>query len=172
MEACQGIKERLEKQGLRIELDDRDNVSAGWKFNEWELKGVPVRLEVGPRDIENGQAMSVRRDTFEKKALTLDTLEADIVAMLDDIQSSMYQIALNFREERTKVVHNMEELTQQVNGGYAKTMWCGERACEDTIKELTQATSRNMPFDQTPIGDTCVCCGKKADKVMYFSKSY
>ena len=171
-EKCREVYDMLSALGLRVKLDDRDNVSPGWKFNEWELKGVPVRLEIGPRDIENGVAMSVRRDTFEKKTLALDTLNESIPALLDDVQRTLFDIALTFREEKTKVCLNMDELAAQVNGGYAKSMWCGDRACEDKIKELTSATSRNMPFDQTPVGDACVCCGKKADKVMYFAKAY
>ena len=172
MEKCQEIRDQLAAAGIRVRLDDRDNVSAGWKFNEWELKGVPVRLEVGPRDLEAGQVLCVRRDTFEKKPLPLDGLAGAVKATLEDVHRNMFEIARAFRDEHTKVVHNMDELTAQVDGGYAKAMWCGDQACEDRIKELTGATSRNMPFDQTPVGDTCVCCGKKADKVMYFAKAY
>lgn len=172
LEACEKFAKELEAAGIRVKLDDRDNVSAGWKFNEWELKGVPLRLEIGPRDLENGQAMTVRRDTFEKASVGLDSLVAEVKAKLEAIQQHMYDTALQFREEHTLVVHTLEELAQQVNGGYAKAMWCGDRACEDKIKELTGATSRNMPYDQTPVGETCVCCGKKADKVMYFAKAY
>ena len=172
MEKCQEIRDQLAAAGIRVRLDDRDNVSAGWKFNEWELKGVPVRLEVGPRDLEAGQVLCVRRDTFEKKPLPLDGLAGTVKATLEDVHRNMFEIARAFRDEHTKVVHNMDELTAQVDGGYAKAMWCGDQACEDRIKELTGATSRNMPFDQTPVGDTCVCCGKKADKVMYFAKAY
>ena len=171
-EKCQEIRDQLAAAGIRVRLDDRDNVSAGWKFNEWELKGVPVRLEVGPRDLEAGQVLCVRRDTFEKKPLPLDGLAGAVKATLEDVHRNMFEIARAFRDEHTKVVHNMDELTAQVDGGYAKAMWCGDQACEDRIKELTGATSRNMPFDQTPVGDTCVCCGKKADKVMYFAKAY
>ncbi|HIQ70637.1 MAG TPA: proline--tRNA ligase [Candidatus Onthenecus intestinigallinarum] len=172
MEKCQEIRDQLAAAGIRVRLDDRDNVSAGWKFNEWELKGVPVRLEVGPRDLEAGQVLCVRRDTFEKKPLPLDGLAGAVKATLEDVHRNMFEIARAFRDEHTKVVHNMDELTAQVDGGYAKAMWCGDQACEDRIKELTGATSRNMPFNQTPVGDTCVCCGKKADKVMYFAKAY
>ncbi len=172
MEKCQEIRDQLAAAGIRVRLDDRDNVSAGWKFNEWELKGVPVRLEVGPRDLEAGQVLCVRRDTFEKKPLPLDGLAGAVKATLEDVHRNMFEIARAFRDEHTKVVHNMDELTAQVDGGYAKAMWCGDQACEDRIKELTGATSRNMPFDQTPVGDTCVCCGRKADKVMYFAKAY
>lgn len=172
LEHCSEAAQKLTAAGIRVKLDDRDYVSPGYKFNEWELKGVPVRVEIGPRDIENGVATVARRDTFEKSTLPLDGLAEGLKALLDDIQKNMYDIALAFREAHTKVVHNMDELAAQVNGGYAKAMWCGDRACEDKIKEQTNASSRNMPFDQTPVGDTCVCCGKKADKVMYFAKAY
>ncbi len=172
MEHCQQAFDQLKKAGLRVKLDDRDNVSPGWKFNEWELKGVPLRLELGPRDIENGVATYMRRDTFEKGTLPLDNLVDGVKALLDDIQRTMFETALAFNKAHTKDVHNMEELTAQVQQGYARAMWCGDRACEDSVKESTSATSRNMPFDQTPIDDHCVCCGKPADKVMYFSKAY
>ncbi len=172
LEKAEEVYNSLKAIGLRVKLDDRDYVSPGFKFNEWELKGVPVRVEVGPRDIENGVATVVRRDTFEKQTVALENLAETVKGLMDKIQQNMYQIALKFRNERTKDVYNMDELAAQVNGGYAKAMWCGDRACEDKIKETTGATSRNMPFDQTSIGDTCVCCGKKAEKVMYFAKAY
>jgi prolyl-tRNA synthetase len=171
-ERAQEAYSALKAAGIRVKLDDRDHVSPGWKFNEWELKGVPVRLEIGPRDIENGIATAMRRDTFEKVQLPLDTLAAGVQALLADIQKNLFDIALAFRMEHTADTHTMDELVRQVNSGYAKAMWCGSRTCEDSIKELTSATSRNMPFDQTPIGSTCVCCSKPADKVMYFAKSY
>ena len=172
MEHCREAFDQLKQAGLRVKLDDRDNVSPGWKFNEWELKGVPLRLEIGPRDIENGVASYMRRDTFEKGTLPLDGLADGVKALLEDIHRTMFETALAFNKAHTKDVHNMEELTEQVQTGYARAMWCGDRACEDAIKESISATSRNMPFDQTPIGDRCVCCGKPADKVMYFSKAY
>ena len=155
-----------------MKLDDRDNVSPGWKFNEWELKGVPVRVEMGPRDIENGVATVMRRDTFEKTTISLAHLAEELKALLDDIQQNMFRQANEFRLAHTRDVRSYEELKAQVDGGYARAMWCGDRACEDKIKEETGATSRNMPFDQTPIGDRCVCCGRKATKVMYFAKAY
>ena len=172
MEKCQETFAILKAAGIRVKLDDRDNVSPGWKFNEWELKGVPLRIEIGPRDVENGVATCARRDTNEKFTLPLDRLAEKVHEVLEDIQQSMYAIADRFKLEHTKDVHTLEELVLQVNGGYARAMWCGEKACEDTIKQQTGATSRNMPFDQTPIGDSCVCCGKDADKVMYFAKAY
>jgi len=172
MEKAQEIYETLKAAGIRVKLDDRDNVSSGWKFNEWELKGVPVRLEIGPRDIQNGVASCMRRDTLEKGTLPLDDLPRALKALLDDIQANMFAIASDFTQAHTRLVHTYNELKEQVQGGYAKAMWCGERACEDKIKDETGATSRNMPFDQTPHADTCVCCGKQADRVMYFSKAY
>lgn len=172
LEGAKAVADKLTAAGLRVKFDDRDNVTPGWKFNEWELKGVPVRVEIGPRDLAEGKVMSVRRDTFEKAPLDIEGLEGEIKAMLDAVQNNMFEIARTFRDEHTADVHNMEELEKQVNGGYAKAMWCGEQTCEDEIKNRFGASSRCMPFDQTPIGETCVCCGKPAKKVIYFAKAY
>lgn len=172
LEGAKTVADKLTAAGLRVKFDDRDNVTPGWKFNEWELKGVPVRVEIGPRDLAEGKVMSVRRDTFEKAPLDIEGLEGEIKAMLDAVQNNMFEIARTFRDEHTADVHNMEELEKQVNGGYAKAMWCGEQTCEDEIKNRFGASSRCMPFDQTPIGETCVCCGKPAKKVIYFAKAY
>ena len=174
MEACEKLLEELKAADIRVKLDDRDTVSAGYKFNDWEMKGVPVRLEVGPRDLENGVVTVFRRDLCEKVTLPLENLADELKALLDDIQQTLFDQAKKFRDEKTHVVHNMEELGAAVENGFAKAMWCGERACEDEIKEKFNASSRNMPFDQEKewFGDTCVCCGKKAKKVMYFAKAY
>ena len=128
LEGAKAVADALRAAGLRVELDDRDNVTPGWKFNEWELKGVPVRVEVGPRDLAEGKVMSVRRDTFEKAPLDREGLEDRIKAMLQDIQRNMFEIARDFRDAHTADVHNMEELERQVNGGYARAMWCGDLA--------------------------------------------
>ena len=172
LEGAKAVADRLAAAGLRVRFDDRDNVTPGWKFNEWELKGVPVRIEIGPRDLAEEKAMVVRRDTFEKASLPLAGIEEAVQAMLNDIQHNMFEVARAFRDAHTRDVHTLDELAEQVNGGYAKAMWCGDRACEDTIKEKFSATSRCMPFDQTPIGETCVCCGRPASKVIYFAKAY
>ena len=172
LEKCAEVQKALEAEGIRVKLDDRDTLSPGFKFNDWELKGVPVRLEIGPRDLENGQCVLFRRDTYEKQTAKLDELTSVIPALLDDIQKTMYQLALNFQQAHIHEVHNMDELGKVVDGGFAKAMWCGDRACEDKIKEQFNATSRNMPFDQTPIDDHCVCCGKPAKKLIYFAKAY
>ena len=172
LEKCAEVQKALEAEGVRVKLDDRDTLSPGFKFNDWELKGVPVRLEIGPRDLENGQCVLFRRDTYEKQTAKLDELTTAIPALLDDIQKTMYQLALNFQQAHIHEVHNMDELGKVVDGGFAKAMWCGDRACEDKIKEQFNATSRNMPFDQTAIDDHCVCCGKPAKKLIYFAKAY
>ena len=173
MEKCEEAFQQLKEAGVRVKLDDRDYLTPGWKFNEWELKGVPLRLEIGPRDIENGVATYMRRDTFEKGTLPLDNLAEGVKELLEDINKSMFRIANEFRLSRTKDVFNMKELGEQVQIGYARAMWCGKRECEDKIKDEFSATSRNMPFDQTPIADTCVCCGEEGEKkVMYWAKAY
>ncbi len=171
-EKCAEVFDRLKAAGYRVKLDDRDTVSPGYKFNDWELKGVPVRLEIGPRDIENGVATVFRRDTCEKSTSPLDGLENDMGPLLDDIQKGLFEQAKAFRDSHITDVRTMEELGRAVENGFARTMWCGDPACENAVKERFNATSRNMPFDQTPIGDTCVCCGKPAKHLIYFAKAY
>ena len=172
LEKAEEIYVSLKKAGVRVRIDDRDYVSPGWKFNEWELKGVPLRIEIGPRDIKNGVAMCARRDTNEKFTIKLDGIVESVKESLNDIQDNLYKIADEFKVSRTKDVFNMQELEEQVNVGYARAMWCGSRECEDLIKDKTSATTRNIPFDAEAIGDKCVCCGKDADTVIYFAKAY
>ena len=172
LEKCDEVAAELKAAGFRVKMDDRDTLTPGYKFNDWELKGVPVRLEIGPRDIENGQAMVFRRDTCEKAPMSLVSLAEELPSLLENIQQTLFAQAKTFRDSRVKVATNMEELSAAVVDGFAKAMWCGDRACEEAIKEQAGASSRNMPFDQTPIGDTCVCCGKHADKLIYFAKAY
>ncbi len=172
IEKCTEVYESLKKD-FRVQLDDRD-YSPGWKFNEYEMKGVPVRIEIGPRDIENGVAVIARRDIqVEKIQVPLNNLNEALAKLLNDIHDNMYNKALKFRDSHVKTVTNMEELKEAVDSGnFALGMWCGDRECEDKIKEATAASTRNMPFDQTPCGDKCVCCGKKATKKIYFGKAY
>ena len=171
-EKAEEIKTALENAGVRVEVDYRDQ-STGWKFNEWEMKGVPVRIEVGPRDIENGVVTVARRDDFSKTQVKIEDLTTEIPALLDTIQKNMLEKARKFRDAHIVVCEDMDGLTAAVNSGnFVKAMWCGEQACEDEIKEKYSATSRCMPFDQTPIGDVCVCCGKPAKKLVYWGKAY
>lgn len=171
-EKCLEIKDRLEKIGIRVEIDNRDTVSVGFKFNDSELRGIPLRLEIGPRDIKENVISYFRRDTLEKGCFATDLLENNSKALLKAIQDQLFKEAQDFTNNKIKDCFNMEELREQVQIGFARTMWCGDESCELKIKEETGATSRNMPFEQTPISDTCVCCGKKAKKLIYFSKAY
>ncbi|WP_099191073.1 proline--tRNA ligase [Tepidibacter mesophilus] len=162
------------KGSIRVEVDDRPNYSPGWKFNEWEMKGVPVRLEIGPKDIENNQVTIFRRDTLEKTQIQMENLKETIENLLDDIHDGLYNKALKLREEKTYVAKNMDEFKKIIEEtpGFIKAMWCGDTKCELKVKEETGATIRCIPFEQENLGDTCVCCGKKAQKMVYFAKAY
>lgn len=158
----------------RVELDDREGYSAGWKFNEWEMKGVPLRLEIGPKDIEKNQVTAVRRDTLEKFVLSLDNLEESVSEVLDDIHNSMFKMAADFRSKNTHSTVDYEEMKRifKENPGFVKTMWCESTECEDKLKADTGATIRCIPFEQENLGDTCPMCGKKATKMIYTAKAY
>ncbi|KAB3533601.1 proline--tRNA ligase [Alkaliphilus pronyensis] len=162
------------KEEFRVELDDRENYSPGWKFNEWEMKGVPIRIEIGPKDIEKNQAMLFRRDTLEKEAASLDTLKEAVTQMIDDIQKNLLLKAKNMRDEKTYYVKNFEELKEIMGTrpGFVKAMWCEEGSCEDHIKEETGVTIRCIPFEQENLGDTCAFCEKPAKVMAYFAKAY
>ena len=134
---------------------DASDKTPGWKFAEYEMKGIPVRLEIGPKDLENNVCVLVRRDTGDKLTVSLDEIEAKLEALLEDIQNNLYNKALENRETTTKIATNYDEFkefTSQGNG-FIKAMWCGDRACEDKIKEDTTATSRCMPFEQEEVSD-------------------
>lgn len=171
IEKADEIYAQLKSAGIRVKVDDSDQ-TAGWKFNQWEMKGVPVRLEVGPKDIENKQVVLVRRDTHEKYIVPMETLTDTVKKLLDDIHESLYNRALAFREAKTVDATTFEELKNGVNGGFVRAMWCGDRECEDAIKEKTGATTRCMPFEQKHLSDVCVHCGKPAKTMTYFAKSY
>lgn len=167
------LNEKLSKK-FRTKLDDRDNYSVGYKFNDWEMRGVPVRLEMGPRDIENEQVTLVRRDTQEKMIVKINEVEEKISELLEDIQKSMYEACKQRLKEKTTIALNMEELKKNLdeNQGYVKTMWCGNQECEDKVKELTGAPSRCMPFEQEHLSDKCVCCGKEAKHMVVWGRQY
>ena len=157
----------------RVKVDGSDN-SAGWKFAEYEMKGVPLRLEIGPRDIENNQCVLVRRDNREKTVVSLDELETKIHELLKAVHDGLYQKALARREGMTFTVTNMDEMvkTADEKPGLIKAMWCGDEACEMKLKEIAGVTSRCMPFEQEHVADTCVCCGKPAKTMVVWGKAY
>ena len=173
LEENKKLNEKLSKK-FRTKLDDRDNYSVGYKFNDWEMRGVPVRLEMGPRDIENEQVTLVRRDTQEKMIVKIDEVEEKISELLEDIQKNMYEACQQRLKEKTTIALNMEELKKNLdeNQGYVKTMWCGNQECEDKVKELTGAPSRCIPFEQENLSDKCVCCGKEAKHMVVWGRQY
>ncbi len=161
------------KKICRVKLDNSDQ-TPGWKFAEYEMKGVPLRLEIGPRDIENNQCVVVRRDNREKIFVNLDELETRIPEILAEYHAALYNKALERRESMTYDAKTLDEIKEiaETKPGFIRAMWCGCRECEDKLKEVAGITSRCIPFEQHEIGDTCVCCGKKADKMLYWGKAY
>ena len=172
-DAVSKVYERL-KDKFRVEADFRKQVSPGVKFNDCEMRGIPIRLEMGPRDIENNECVLVRRDTSEKITTKLDNLEETISKLLDDIQNNMYAICKKRMGDKTKDAHTLEEFEAIMNKeqGFIRAMWCGNAECEAKIKELTAAKSRCMPFEQEKIDDKCVCCGKPASKLVIWGRQY
>jgi prolyl-tRNA synthetase len=172
LEKATEIKTQLSKS-LRVGMDVSDKMP-GWKFSEYEMKGVPLRLEIGPKDIEKGHVVAVRRDTREKTFIPISDLDTAIPALLEDIQKGLLQKARDARDKKTYTATNFEEFEKTVieKPGFIKAMWCGDRLCEDKIKEKTSATARCMPFEQENIADTCVCCGAKAQHMVYWGKAY
>ena len=176
----EGVLEKVEELNkklsnkFRIKVDDRDKYSPGYKFNYWEMKGVPIRIEIGPRDIENNKCILVRRDNQEKIEVSLEKLEDEISKLLEDIQKNMFEMCKNRMEEKTTVATNLEEFKNAMdkNQGFINAMWCGDEECENKIKELTGAKSRCIPFNQTKISDKCVCCGKEAKDMVIWARQY
>ena len=171
LEKASEIKEKL--AAFRVKVDDTDK-TPGWKFSEQEMRGIPIRVEIGPKDIAANQAVIVRRDTREKIVVSLDEIEKKAGEILDMMQKEMLARALAHRDAHTYEAHTTEEFRDIVANkpGFVKAMWCGEQACEEKIKEKTGATSRCMPFVQERIAETCVCCGKPAKKLVYWGKAY
>lgn len=165
------IKEIL--KGFRVKVDDTDK-SPGWKFSEQEMRGIPLRIEVGPKDIEAGKCVVVRRDNKEKIDVAFTELEEKIGEILEKMQSDMLEAARARRDSQTYVATDYEEFKKifTEKTGFVKAMWCGDQACEDKIKEELSVTSRCMPFEQESISDKCVCCGKPAKKMVYWGKAY
>jgi len=157
----------------RVDIDASDNMP-GWKFNECEMKGYPVRIEIGPRDIEKNQVVLVRRDTNEKQFVAMNELNEKLPQILEDIQQNLFDQALAHRENKTTTVKSLEEMEKALeeNPGFMKAMWCGDEACEEKVKEDYQVTTRCIPFEQEKVADTCFCCGKEADQLVYWARAY
>ncbi len=157
----------------RVKVDDSDK-NPGWKFAEQEMRGIPLRVEIGPRDIEANKALIVRRDTGEKIEVSLDDIHAKVGELLETIQQDMFEKALQHREENTHIADTWTAFTDIIENkqGFIKAMWCGETACEEAIKEETGASTRCMPFVQEDLGTVCVHCGKPAKKMVYFGRAY
>ncbi|MDF2567799.1 MAG: proline--tRNA ligase [Oscillospiraceae bacterium] len=172
LEKANGLFERLRAQ-FRVKLDDRDN-SPGWKFSEHEMKGVPLRIELGPKDIENNQCVVVRRDNREKTIVSLDNLESAVSEALKAVHDGLYERALKNREDRTYTAKDFDEFVKISNekNGFIKAMWCGETECEEKIKDVTGVKSRCIPFEEEQISDKCVCCGKPAKSMVFWGKQY
>ncbi|MGM7700247.1 proline--tRNA ligase [Pseudalkalibacillus sp. Hm43] len=166
------LKDQL-SASIRVGIDASDK-KPGWKFNEYEMKGIPLRLEVGPKDIEKEQVVLVRRDTGEKLFTPLKDLEGTIAQLLDEIQDNLLRKAQQLREDRTSVALTFSEFEGQLENqpGFIKAMWCGKTSCEEQIKEKTSATSRCIPFEQESISEECICCGEKAEHMVYWAKAY
>ncbi|MEG2833296.1 MAG: proline--tRNA ligase [Ruthenibacterium sp.] len=172
LEKAEELRKELSKF-CRVKLDDSDN-SPGWKFSQWEMKGVPLRLEIGPKDIANNQCVLVRRDTREKIFVPLTELAAAIPAQLDALGKNLYARAEENRAKRTFSATTMEEVLQlaAAENGYIKAMWCGDAACEEMMKEKAGISSRCIPFEQEQLSDVCPCCGKKAKHMVVWGKAY
>ena len=173
LDAANGLKNRLIEAGFRVKLDDSDN-SMGWKCAEYEMKGVPLRVECGPRDLEKGECVLVRRTDREKIVVKLEDLEKAVAEQLEAVHAGMFARAKKNLDEHIFEAHSIEEAKelQDKNGGYIKTMWCGDLECELAMKEKAGMSSRCIPFAQEKLDDVCPCCGKKADKMVYWGIAY
>jgi prolyl-tRNA synthetase len=157
-------------------MDTREEFTPGWKFAEHEMRGVPLRIEIGPRDVKSGQAVLVRRDTMKRETSPLDALGAQVPALLEDIQASLYQEACTFQEQNTHEARTYDEFKDilDTKRGFVKSLWCGGEACEDKIKDETMATIRIIPLEikDKLVHGACVCCGKEAKALVYFARAY
>jgi prolyl-tRNA synthetase len=181
---AQAIRDELVARGVRVMLDDRDTQTPGWKYNEWEMRGVPLRLEIGPKDIEKSQVMLARRDTREKSSAAMDGLAAHIVGMLDSIQQALFDRAVAFRDDHTTHTDSYDEFKQIMEGrpGFVVSPWCGSARCEAEIKAETQATIRNIPFEDPAVSverglqparsRKCLKCDGDATVQAWFAKAY
>ncbi len=161
------------KGTFTVKIDDADK-SPGWKFAEQEMRGIPVRIEIGPKDIENGQCVIVRRDTREKYSVAFENVKEELARILDVMQKEMFERAKKHRDEHISDARSYDEFKEilEKKPGFIRAMWCESKECELKIKEDTTATSRCIPFEQEKLSDVCVCCGKPATKMVYWGKAY
>ncbi len=173
LESVRELENQL-KQDLRVKLDDREEYSPGWKFNDWEMKGTPVRIEVGPKDLDKGHVVMVRRDTGEKEFVSREEVPVRLKELLDQMQKDMLKRALEFRKANTRTGDDYEEFKRlmETERGLYLAPWCGEDGCEEKVKNETKATIRCLPFDTEPPGDKCFACGEKAVAAAYFARAY
>ena len=173
LDKARELEAALKAAGVRVTLDDSDN-SLGWKCAQYEMKGVPLRVELGPRDIENGVCVAVRRDSGEKTTVPLAELTQRVPELLDAVQKGLYEKAKLNLEEHIFAAHSIEEAKalQEEHGGFIKTMWCGELACETAMKEQAGMSSRCLPFEQEQLDTVCACCGKPAKQMIYWGVAY
>ena len=173
LDRARAVYDELKAAGVRVSIDDSDN-SLGWKCAQYEMKGVPLRVELGPKDIENGVCMAVRRDSGEKISVKLEELTARVPELLDAVQQGLYDRARLNLEQHIFEAHSIEEAKklQEEHGGFIKTMWCGDLACEMAMKEQAGMSSRCLPFEQEQLDEVCACCGKPAKKMIYWGVAY
>ena len=173
LEKVNEVAARLKKAGFRVKVDDSEQ-SPGWKFAEYEMKGVPVRLELGPKDMEHGQCVLVRRDNGEKAVVSLEELETRAAEALQAVHDGLFAKAKKNLDEHIYPAYSLEEAKelQEKHGGFIKTMWCGEEACELKMKDVAGMSSRCIPFHQEHLGDVCPICGKPAKKMIYWGVAY
>jgi len=168
------IYEKLHKNGIQVVLDDRTEYTPGWKFNDWELKGVPLRIEIGPRDLKQGQVTLARRDTFEKTAVKEENVTDAVTKLLKDIQRNLFEKAKKILEENITTVTAYKDFKKVLKekGGFIRACWCGSSDCEKNVKEETGATIRIVPLEKEKIFANCIYCGEEAKEVVYFARSY
>lgn len=173
LDAAYKLRDIISEAGVRVKVDDSEQ-SPGWKFAEYEMKGVPVRIEIGPRDIEAGQCVIAMRYNMEKSTAPLDGIADTVVKKLTEARDGMYKKALENRERRTYNCTTIDEINESLakGDGFIRAMWCGDEACEDEVKAKTGAGSRCIPLVQERISDKCVCCGKPAKCLVYWGKAY
>jgi prolyl-tRNA synthetase len=175
LEAGRRVRSELAAAGLRVRIDEREGLSPGFKFNDWEMRGVPLRIEIGPKDVAKQSAVLARRDQPGKEGKSFvpqENLSGAVNAALADIQQALYDRALNFRKSHTTEPDDYEAFKAAVESGFAWTWWCGSPECEDRIKQETKATTRCIPLDQEPSEGKCILCGGRSGEKVIFAKAY